>query len=144
MAKTILLVEDSPEAVELSKGAFSECGSGAELVVAYDGEDALEWLFGTGRHEGRRPESRPDIVFLDLKLPKINGFEVLERIRSDVRTSLVPVVMLTVSRHKSDIEAAYRLGANSFLVKPIDYDRYAEIVERACHYWLRLNESAYH
>jgi len=143
MARTILLVEDSPEAVELSKGAFSECENGAELVVAYDGEDALDWLFGTGRHAGRRIEKRPDLVLLDIRLPRIDGFEVLRRIRADERTSMVPVVMLTVSSNRSDIAAAYRLGANSFLVKPVDYDEYTELVARVCHYWFENNESAY-
>ena len=143
MAKTILLVEDSPEAVELSRGAFSECDTLAELVVAYDGEDALDWLFGTGRHAGRRPEKRPDLVLIDIRLPRIDGFEVLRRIRSDELTSMVPVVILTVSSKRSDIEEAYRLGANSFLVKPVDFDEYTELVERVCYYWLGLNESAY-
>lgn len=144
MAKTILLVEDSPEAVELSKGAFSECGSNADLVVAYDGEDALDWVFGTGRFEGRRVEDRADLVLLDLRLPGLNGLEVLKRIRSDERTSMVPVVMLTVSRNSRDIESAYRLGANSFLVKPVDFNEYTGLVESICYYWLRLNQSAYH
>jgi len=143
MARTILLVEDSSEAVELSKGAFSECENGAELVVAYDGEDALDWLFGTGRHAGRRIEKRPDLVLLDIRLPRIDGFEVLRRIRADERTSMVPVVMLTVSSNRSDIAAAYRLGANSFLVKPVDYDEYTELVARVCRHYFENNESAY-
>ncbi len=137
MAKRILLVEDSPEAVELSRGAFAECGKDAELAVAYDGQDAFQWLFGE-RHEGR-----PDLVLLDIRLPKVDGFEVLRRIRADGRTSMVPVVMLTVSTKRSDIETSYRLGANSFLVKPVDFDEYTALVERVCEYWLRLNESVY-
>lgn len=143
MAKTILLVEDSPEAVDLSMNALLECWPGPEVVVAYDGQKALDWLFGTGEYKGRDTRRRPQLVLLDLRLPKVSGFEVLKRVRLDDLTALVPVVMLTVSELRGDMETAYRLGANSFLVKPLDYDIYAGMVRKVCDYWLTLNESPY-
>jgi len=143
MGKTIRLVEDSAEAVELTRYAFSECARGVQVVVASDGQEALDWLTGTGKYEGRNADERPDLVLLDLKLPKVSGFEVLERMRNDKRTRVVPVVMLTVSRLKSDIERAYGLGANSYLVKPLEFEKYSELVFRLCDCWLYMNERPY-
>lgn len=138
---TILIIEDSPESVALTRNALSECG--VEIAVSSDGEEALEWLSGTGRYKGRDPERRPALMLMDIRLPGMSGFEALEKIRSGMLTSTVPVVMLTVSELKSDIERAYRLGANSFLVKPLDYEEYTEMIKAACAYWIRFNRRAY-
>ncbi|MBW7957289.1 MAG: response regulator [Deltaproteobacteria bacterium] len=140
---TILLIEDSPESVALTRGAFSGCPVKAELEVVRNGEEALEWLSGTGRYEGRDPARRPELVLMDIRLPGMSGFEALERIRAERLTSMVPVVMLTVSELKSDIETAYRLGANSFLVKPLDYEEYTRMIRAACEYWISFNRRPY-
>ncbi|MBE7413769.1 MAG: response regulator [Deltaproteobacteria bacterium] len=140
---TILLIEDSPESVALTKGAFSGCPVKAELAIAKNGEEALEWLFGVGRYKGRDPARRPELVLMDIRLPGMSGFEALQRIRAERLTSMVPVVMLTISELKSDIERAYRLGANSFLVKPLDYDEYTTMIRAACEYWVCFNRRPY-
>lgn len=143
MTGTILLVEDSPEAIELTKHALEGCNSLANITVAYDGQDAIDYIFSKGRYEGREIADLPTLVLLDLRLPKVDGFEVLEKIRSDSRTRFVPVVMLTVSKLWEDIRRAYELGANSYIVKAIDYDVYNATITAACAYWLRLNTRAY-
>lgn len=142
MTETILLVEDSPEAVELTRHALEECGM-PEITVAYDGQDALDYLAGKGRHKGRDKGDLPILVLLDLRLPKLDGFEVLSKIREGSGTRLVPVVMLTVSKLKEDILKAYELGANSYVVKAIDYDLYLETIKVVCAYWLELNRRPY-
>lgn len=142
MTQTILLVEDSPEAVELTRHALEECGM-PSITVAYDGQDAVDYLRGQGRHEGRDIGDLPVLVLLDLRLPKIDGFEVLSRIRAGSGTRFVPVVMLTVSKLKEDILRAYELGANSYVVKAIDYDLYLETIKVVCAYWLELNRRPY-
>ncbi len=143
MNGTILLVEDSPEAVELTKHALEGCNSAASIIVANDGQDAIDYIFSKGSYEGRETADLPELVLLDLRLPKVDGFEVLEKIRSDSRTRFVPVVMLTVSKLRDDIRRAYELGANSYIVKSIDYDVYNATITAACAYWLKLNARAY-
>lgn len=141
MEKTILLVEDSPDAIELSRHALSECGEPEGLIVASDGQEALDFIFGTGRYEGRNLREMPGLVLLDLKLPKLSGFEVLEKIRSDRRTRYIPVVVHTVSKLKSDILKAYDLGTNSYITKSEDFEKYSSKLKKICDYWLWLNVS---
>lgn len=144
MAGTILLVEDSPEAVELTRHALEECSLfGNAIIVAYDGQDAVDYMLGAGRYEGRDTADLPVVVLLDLRLPKMDGFEVLARIRSNSRTRLVPVVMLTVSNLSDDIRRAYELGANGYIIKALDYDVYHEMIIAACAYWLGINRRPY-
>lgn len=144
MAGTILLVEDSPEAVELTRNALEECRlADKAITIAYDGQDAIDYLFGEGRYKGRDTTDLPSLVLLDLRLPKVDGFAVLSKIRSNSRTRFVPVVMLTVSKLREDIRRAYELGANSYIVKAIDYDAYHDMIISACAYWLGVNQRPY-
>lgn len=144
MAGRILLVEDSLEAVELTRNALEECSMADRAVtIAYDGQDAIDYLFGAGRYEGRDKMDLPALILLDLRLPKVDGFEVLSKIRSNRLTRFVPVVMLTVSRLREDIRRAYELGANSYIVKAIDYDVYHDTIIAACAYWLGINKRTY-
>lgn len=143
MADTILLVEDSPEAVELTRHALEECRQPEKIIVANDGQDALEYLFGSGKYAGRNTGDLPRVVLLDLRLPKVDGFEVLSTIRASSRTRLVPVVMLTVSKLREDIQKAFDLGANSYVVKSMDYDMYLETIRLVCAYWLEVNQRPY-
>lgn len=144
MAGTILLVEDSLEAVELTRSALEECSlAGNSVTVAYDGQDAIDYLFGAGRYKGRDTADLPALVLLDLRIPKVDGFTVLSKIRSNSRTRLVPVVMLTVSKLREDIRRAYELGANSYIIKAIDYDAYHDTIIAACSYWLGVNKRPY-
>lgn len=136
----ILLVEDRPDDVELTLRAFERSNIVNEVVVARDGEEALEYLFATGAHAGRDLSVMPAVVLLDLKLPKIDGLEVLRRIRGDVRTRLLPVVVLTSSNEEQDVVNSYDLGANSFVRKPVDFARFLEAAQQLGLYWLVLNE----
>lgn len=140
--RPILLVEDNPDDEALTLRAFSKNRITNEVVVARDGIDALDYLFGTGRHAGRDTGVQPAVVFLDLKLPRIDGLEVLRRIRADSRTTLLPVVVLTTSREQQDIHEAYSLGANSYIRKPVDFERFINTVGQLGQYWLELNETA--
>ncbi|HEX5127785.1 MAG TPA: response regulator [Rhodocyclaceae bacterium] len=140
--RPILLVEDNPDDEALTLRAFSKNKIGNEVVVARDGVDALDYLFGTGRHAGRDISIMPAVVLLDLKLPRIDGLEVLRRIRADSRTNLLPVVILTTSRELQDIHEAYSLGANSYIRKPVDFERFLSTVGQLGQYWLMLNELA--
>jgi two-component system response regulator len=133
MMKTILLVEDNPDDVELTKRAFKKSNLANELVVARDGEEALELLLGDNR-------LIPTLVLLDLKLPKIDGMDVLCRIRDDERTKLYPVVILTSSMEESDLIKGYKNGANSYIRKPVDFEKFVEAVQNLGLYWLVLNE----
>ncbi len=138
--KVILLVEDNEDDVQLTLRAMKQHNIRNDLVVARDGAEALDWLFGTGSHAGRDTSEVPTVVLLDLKLPKLDGFEVLQRIRADERTKLLPVVILTSSREEEDRLNGYELGANSFVQKPVDFEQFSEAVKELGLYWLLLNE----
>lgn len=137
----ILLVEDNPDDVELTLRALKKNNIKNEVTVAIDGVEALDYLFARGKFEGRDRNQRPVLVLLDLKLPKLDGLEVLKQIRTDEFTKLMPVVILTSSREESDVIAGYELGANSYIRKPVDFDQFIEAVRQLGLYWLLLNES---
>jgi len=136
----ILLVEDNPTDVELTLRAFNARNFANQVFVARDGAEALDFFFGDGSHPLRDIGVVPKVVLLDLKLPKIDGLEVLRRLKADERTRTIPVVILTSSREEPDIAAAYRLGANSYIVKPVDFEAFARAVSEVGLYWLLLNE----
>jgi two-component system, response regulator len=138
--KTILLVEDNPSDVELTKRALKTCRVANALIVAEDGQEAVDYLFGTGLYAGRNTSELPALTLLDLKLPKIPGLEVLRRIRDDVRTHRLPVVILTSSKEEQDIATSYDLGVNSYIRKPVDFTQFARAIEQLGLYWLVLNE----
>jgi CheY-like chemotaxis protein len=138
--KWILLVEDNPDDEELTKRAIRKNNILNELVVTRDGAEALDYLFGTGNYAGRDTSDMPTVVLLDLKLPKIDGLEVLRRMRSDERTSLVPVVILTSSKEEQDIATGYKLRCNSYIRKPVDFVQFSDAVQNLGLYWLLLNE----
>lgn len=138
--KTILLVEDTSSDVALTLRALRKHGICNRLVIAEDGQEALDYLFCTGAHTGRDIRDTPMLILLDLKLPRIDGFEVLRRIRADQRTRRIPVVILSASSEKQDITAGYDLGTNSYIRKPIDFHQFAEIVKQFGLYWLVTNE----
>lgn len=142
--KVILLVEDNPDDVELTQRALRKNNILNEVVVARDGAEALEYLFGEGEHAGRGTAIVPTVVLLDLKLPKIDGLEVLERIRSEDQTRLLPVVILTSSNEEKDLANGYKLGANSYIRKPVDFNQFIEAVRQLGLYWLILNEPPPH
>jgi len=137
----ILLVEDNPDDEALTLRAFKKNNIRNEVVVARDGVQALEYLFGNPPHEGRDTTPLPQVVLLDLKLPKLDGLEVLRRIRADDRTKLLPVVILTSSKEEIDMTNGYSLGANSYIRKPVDFGQFTEAVRQLGLYWLILNES---
>lgn len=139
-AKTILLVEDNPDDVELTIRAFERHKLANDVIVASDGEEALDYLFATGKYKDRDPEANPTVVLLDLKLPKVMGLDVLRRLRADARTRRLPVVVLTSSNEERDIIASYDLGANSFVRKPVDFAQFVEAARQLGLYWLMLNE----
>jgi two-component system response regulator len=136
----ILLVEDNPDHQELTLMTLAENNVLNEVVVASDGIEALEYMFGTGRHSGRDARDVPALVLLDLKLPKLGGIEVLRQIRDDARTRHVPVVILTSSSEEEDIVASLENGANSYVRKPVDFGRFVEQVQRLQVYWLLVHE----
>lgn len=138
----ILLVEDNPDDEELTRLAFQECRVANELAVARDGQEALDYLFAAGKYSGRDIGEKPQVILLDLKLPKISGLEVLQRIRADERTKLLPVVVLTSSKEDSDLIESYSLGANSYIQKPVDFAQFVDAVRQLGLYWLLLNEPA--
>ncbi len=138
--KVILLVEDNPDDILLTQRAFKKANILNEVVVVRDGVEALEFLFGTGAYAGRNLNSLPQVILLDLKLPRVNGLEVLQHIRADVRTRLLPVVILTSSQEESDIAQGYGLGANSYIRKPVRFAQFAEAVRQLGLYWLILNQ----
>ncbi len=138
--KVLLLVEDNQDDEELALLAFQKSNIANRVVVARDGAEALDYLFGTGAYAGREPHALPQVVLLDLKLPKIDGLEVLKRLRGDPRTKRLPVVVLTSSREEQDLIESYDLGANSYVRKPVDFAQFAEAVRQLQMYWLVLNE----
>jgi CheY-like chemotaxis protein len=138
--KVILLVEDNADDEALTLRALKKNNIKNEVVVARDGAEALEYLFGTGRNGGQT-RGVPQLVLLDLKLPKVDGLEVLRRLRGDERTKLLPVVILTSSREEKDMVSGYSLGANSYIRKPVDFEQFTEAVQQLGLYWLILNEA---
>ncbi len=136
----ILLVEDDPHDVELTLRALRKHNLANKVCVVRDGAEALDFIFGTGAYTERRVTDRPKVIFLDLKLPKVDGLEVLRAIRSDERTKTVPVVVVTSSREEQDIVESYRLGVNSYVVKPVDFEKFVQAVAELGLYWLLLNE----
>jgi CheY-like chemotaxis protein len=142
MTKIILLVEDNPDDVELTVIAFKKNHIANEIVVARDGAEALDYLYGTGIHAGRDLNIMPTVILLDLKLPKIDGMEVLKRLRENERTKRIPVVVLTSSKEQQDIVESYNLGANSYVRKPVDFTTFMEAAKQLGLYWLVLNESS--
>ncbi len=138
--RPILLVEDNPDDEALTLRAFNKNRIGNAVIVARDGVEALDYLFGNGHHAGRDISIMPAVVLLDLKLPRIDGLEVLRRIRANERTSLLPVVILTTSKEQQDIYEGYSLGANSYIRKPVDFEKFIQAVGQLGLYWLVLNE----
>jgi two-component system, response regulator len=136
----ILLVEDNPYDAELTQRALKNRGLANKLLTFTDGVEALDFLFGAGDYAGRNLALRPKVILLDLKLPRINGLEVLEKIRADERTRTIPVVIMTSSQEESDIVSGYNLGVNSYMVKPVDFDKFFQAVENLGLYWLLLNK----
>ena len=136
----ILLVEDNPNDVELTLHALKKRHLGNRIQVARDGAEALDFLFGTGPYAGRKIENGPRVVLLDLKLPKVDGIEVLRRLKADPRTRKIPVVVLTSSREDRDVAMSYELGVNSYIVKPVGFDNFAAAVEQLGLYWVLMNQ----
>ena len=137
--KYILLVEDNPDDQALTMRALKKANILNEIVVANNGEEALDYLFGTGAYAGRDLSIMPEVILLDLRMPKIDGLEVLKRIRADERTKFLPVVILTSSMEERDLVESYKLGANSYIQKPVDFVEFAEAVQTLGVYWLVLN-----
>lgn len=138
--KSILLVEDNPDDEALAMRALRKNNILNEVVVARDGAEALDYLFGTGTYAGRDMGIMPSVILLDLKLPKIDGLEVLRRLRADERTKLIPIVILTSSREDEDMIKGYKYGANSYIRKPVNFAEFVEAVGKLGVYWLLLNE----
>ena len=136
----ILLVEDNPNDIELTLYALKKYHVAERVDVVRDGVEALEYLFCKGAYAHRRAEDMPQLILLDLKLPKLDGLDVLRQIKANARTQTIPVIALTSSREDNDVRESYRLGVNSYIVKPIDFDRFTEAVRRLGTYWLRHNQ----
>ena len=139
--RVILLVEDNPDDEELTIRALNQNKILNKVIVAHDGVEAIDHLFGVGKFADRDLKYQPQIVLLDLKLPKLGGHEVLKRIRNDPRTQFIPVVVLTSSSEEEDILSSYKLGANSYVRKPVEFNRFAEAVRQLGLYWLLINEA---
>jgi CheY-like chemotaxis protein len=138
--KVILLVEDNPDDEALAIRALKRHHVGNEVIVAHDGIEALDYLFGTGIYAGRDISAKPSVVLLDLKLPCVDGLEVLRRLREDERTKLLPVVVLTTSSEEQDLLDSYSLGCNSYIRKPVDFVQFSEAIRQLGMYWLLMNE----
>lgn len=139
-SKAILLVEDNPDDEALTLRAFRKNNIRNEVVVARDGAEALDYIFARGRHAGRNVADLPQVVLLDLKLPKVDGIEVLRQVRGDPRTRMLPIVVLTSSKEERDLSECYRLGCNSYVRKPVDFDQFINAARQLELYWLLLNE----
>ena len=139
--KTILLVEDNPDDVELTLLGLKKNNVVNDIVVAVDGAEALDYLFCTGKYAERDASVMPVLILLDLKLPKVDGIEVLKRLRNDERTKIIPVVVLTTSDEEKDLVQCYNGGANSYIRKPVDFIRFSEAIQQLKVYWLLLNEN---
>jgi two-component system, response regulator len=139
-AKKILLVDDSPDDQELIRMAIEDEHVANEIVVLSDGAQALDYLFGTGAYAGRDVSDTPLVVLLDIKMPKVNGLEVLQQLRADPRTSLIPVVILTSSNEEQDIITSYKNRVNSYVRKPVDFEQFTKAVKQLQLYWVILNE----
>jgi CheY-like chemotaxis protein len=137
----ILLVEDSPEDLELTLRSLQKAKLSNRIEIARDGAEALDFIFCEGLHASRRIEDTPKVILLDLKLPKVDGLEVLRRLKSDPRTAGIPVVVLTSSREQKDVVESYRLGVNSYIVKPVNFEGFINAVQELGMYWLLLNQS---
>lgn len=138
--KIVLLVEDNPDDEALTRRAFKKNHINNTIVAVRDGMEALDYLFCRGQHANRSPRATPSIIFLDLKLPKVDGLEVLREIRRNEHTKLLPVVVLTSSKHERDLIESYSLGANSYIRKPVDFSQFCETIRQLSNYWLTLNE----
>lgn len=136
----ILLVEDNPNDVKLALRAFKTHNLANNVFVVRDGAEALEYIFCTDRYAERKGQDNPRVILLDLKLPLVDGIEVLRRIKADPATHAVPVVVMTTSKEEPDIAECYRLGVNSYIVKPVDFDQFTDAVRQLGHYWLLLNQ----
>ena len=135
----ILLVEDNPDDAALTIRALKKQNLANKLVHLKDGAEAIEFIFGTGQYKGRNLENGPRVILLDLKMPKVNGIEVLQKVKADKRTKIIPVVVLTSSGEDPDIKKCYELGANSYIVKPVEFDNFARTVADLGLYWMLLN-----
>jgi CheY-like chemotaxis protein len=138
--KNILLAEDNPDDVELARRAFQKINLNNNIIVTNDGAETLDYLNGKGKYQGRNTEDLPRIILLDLKMPKVHGLEVLKYVRENQQTKYIPVIILTSSQDKKDVIRSYELGANSYIVKPIDFVKFSEVVQQIVIYWLTLNE----
>jgi CheY-like chemotaxis protein len=136
----ILLVEDNPQDLELTLRALRKASLKTRFHVARDGAEALEFIFCEGVHAGRQIEDGPKVILLDLKLPKVDGLEVLQRLKGDPRTCTIPVVVLTSSKEQSDVVESYKLGVNSYIVKPVNFENFAAVVQQLGMYWLLINQ----
>ena len=139
----ILLVEDNPHDVEMTLRALKKHNLANKVQVVKDGAEALDYIFATGAYAERNINDHPKVILLDLKLPKVDGMEVLRRIRADERTKCIPVVVLTSSQEERDIAESYKLGVNSYIVKPVDFDKFLSTVQELGLYWLLLNKPPY-
>jgi two-component system response regulator len=136
----ILLIEDNPSDIKLALHAFKKHNLTNRIQVLRDGAEALEYLFCTGRYESRNIEVGPKLILLDLKLPLVDGHEVLRRVKSDARTQMIPLVIMTTSQEERDIVESYKFGVNSYIVKPVDFEQFTEVVRQLGFYWLLINK----
>jgi two-component system response regulator len=141
--KVILLIEDNTDDILLTQRAFQKSiiENQINLIVAKDGLEALNYLFGSGTDDGNGSQLMPEIILLDLNLPKLNGLQILERIRKNIHTKLIPVIILTSSKEETDLTKAYKLGANSYIRKPVDFQKFKDTIQQLGLYWIGLNES---
>ncbi len=140
-AVEILLVEDNPNDAELALRALKKNNLANHVAVVTDGEEALDFVFARGKYVHRKVEEGPRIILLDLKLPKVDGLEVLRAIKGDPRTKIIPIIVLTSSKEEKDVVEGYKLGANSYILKPVDFDKFVDAVRDIGYYWLLLNQS---